>query len=81
MTLQPLPVGFHEGLRLAASGVWGDADVTRLERCRRQSVIWGLSRSLVSRSIAWPAAGSGKNQQRGGRWVGEAEGKLANNNH
>lgn len=45
-------------------------------------VLFAVStRSPVSRSVTWPAATTWKNQQRGGRWVGEAEGRLTNNNH
>lgn len=42
-------------------------------------VLFAVStRSPVSRSVAWPAAAACKNLQRGRRWVGEAEGRLAN---
>lgn len=45
-------------------------------------VLFAVStRSPVSRSVAWPAADTCKNQQRGRRGVEEAEGRLTNNNH
>ena len=37
------------------------------------------TRSPISGSVAWPAAATCKNQQRGRRWIEGAKGRLANN--